>query len=193
MPWIDKAESRRSASGESLPPPETTTRASEHLRQAFSYLLAAEQFETKGEDLTDRVRRAGSQYYDLVQSALSELRKAEALDVFAWGRAPSPDEYWCHYEWAKALALQKNAIWQMSNDRLVLAIASLKEATELWPSLSFFAAMGGLQSACGLMADARKTYQTCIDRADELTAVELSGDSEQTIREIHEAINSIAS
>jgi hypothetical protein len=79
----------------------------------------------------------------------------------------------------------------MSNDRLVLAIASLKEANELWPTLSFFAVMGGLQSACGLMADARQTYQTCIDRADELTAVEASYDSEQVLIEVRDAMNAL--
>ena len=82
---------------------------------------------------------------------------------------------------SQAWALHKSAIWQMSNDRLALAIASLKEATELWQTLSFFALMGGLQSACGLTTDARQTYQTCIHRADELTAVEPSDDSEQML------------
>jgi len=192
LPWIEKAESRLLGGGETLPAPEMTRRAGEHLRQATSYLLAAEQFETKGEDLTDRVRHAGSQYTEMLQSALSELRQVESLDVFAWAKGPIGDsERWFRYEWVKAVALQKNAIWQMSNDRLALAAASLKEANELWPTLSFFAVMGGLQSACGLTADARQTYQTCIDRADELTAVESSEDSEQTLREVHEALKSL--
>jgi tetratricopeptide (TPR) repeat protein len=191
LPWIQKAESRLQAGGENLPAPEMTRRATEHFRQAMSYLLAAEQFEVKGEDLTDRVRRAGSRYVELVQRALSEVREAEALDAFAWAKAPTPTEYWCRYEWVKALAMQKSAIWQMSNDRLALAIASLKEANELWPTLSFLAVMGGLQAACGLTADAGHTYQTCIDRADELTAMESSEDSEQILREVHEALNSL--
>ncbi len=192
LPWIEKAESRLIAGGETLPPSEATSRAAEHLRSAMSYLLAAEQFETKGEDLTDRVRRAGSRYSELLQGALSEIRRAESLDMFAWTKAPIGDsERWCRYEWVKAVALQKSAIWQMSNDRLALAAASLKEANELWPTLSFFAVMGGLQSACGLTADARQTYQTCIDRADELTSVESSENSEQTLREVHEALKSL--
>lgn len=192
LPWIKKAESRLLGDGETLPAQERTGRAADHLRQAVSYLLAAEQFETKGEDLTDRVRRAGSRYSELLQGALSELRQAELLDMFAWTKAPiGNSERWCRYEWVKAVALQKSAIWQWSNDRLALAVASLKEANELWPSLSFFAVMGGLQAACGLMADARQTYQTCIDRADELAAVESSEESEQTLREVHEALKSL--
>jgi tetratricopeptide (TPR) repeat protein len=190
--WIKKAESRLLEDGETLPAPEMTRRATGHLRQAMSYLLAAEQFETRGEDLTDRVRRAGSRYAELLQRALAELRETESLDMFAWAEVPIGDsERWCRYEWVKALALQKNAIWQWSNDRLALAVASLKEANELWPTLSFLAVMGGLQSACGLTADARQTYQTCIDRADELAAVESSEDSEQTLREVHEALRTL--
>jgi len=193
LPWIEKAESRLLDLGETLPASEVTLRAAEHLRQAMSHLLAAEQFETKGEDLTDRVRRAGSRYSELLQRALTELRQVESLDMFAWTKAPIGDsERWCRYEWARAVALQKSAIWQMSNDRLALAVASLKEANELWPTLSFFAVMGGLQSACGLTADARQTYQACIDRVDELTAVESSEDSDQTLKEVHEALKSLS-
>lgn len=192
LPWIERAESRLRGSGETLPASEATSRAAEHLRQSISYLLAAEQFEPKGEDLTDQVRRAGSRYSDLLQGALSELRQAESLDMFAWTKASIGDsEQWYPCEWVKAVAFQKSAIWQMSNDRLALAVASLKEANELWPTLTFLAVMGGLQSACGLAADARQTYQTCIDRADELAAIESSEDSEQTLREVHEALESL--
>src|SRR5260370_37105489 len=146
LPWILKAESRLSTEGQTLPTAERTKQASEHLRQAMSYLLAAEQFEVKGEDLTDRIRRAGTRYAELVQRALSEIREAESLDVYALAKGPTPSEYWCRYEWVKALAMQKSAVWQMSNERLALAIASLKESNDLWPTLSFFAVMGGLQS-----------------------------------------------
>jgi len=71
LPWIEKAESRLLADGQTLPAPDVISRAAGHLHQAMSYLLAAEQFEVKGEDLTDRVRRAGSRYCEF---AIQPLR-----------------------------------------------------------------------------------------------------------------------
>jgi hypothetical protein len=83
-----------------------------------------------------------------VQRPLSEIKAAESLDLFAWAKVPAPAEHWCRYEWVKALALQKIAIWQMSNERLALAIASLNEANDLWPTLSF-AVMGACSPHAG--------------------------------------------
>jgi hypothetical protein len=52
--------------------------------------------------------------------------------------------------------------------------------------------IAGLQAACGLVADARMTYQMCIDRADELAADESSEDREEALREIRQALSELS-
>jgi hypothetical protein len=77
--------------------------------------------------------------------------------------------------------------------KLALAIAAYKQANEIWPTLSSYALMGGLQLACGLKADAGSTYRMCIDRAEAFGAVESSDDCKEIIAELRQALRDLAS
>lgn len=92
---------------------------------------------------------------------------------------------------AKSLLLQKIALLQLSNEKLPLATASYKQAMEIWPTLSITGLIGGLQAACGLNSDARATYRTCICRAEEFAAAELSQDQESMVMEIRAALRQL--
>jgi hypothetical protein len=88
--------------------------------------------------------------------------------------------------------LQKYALLHVSNDKLALAVASYKQANALWPSVTTYGVMGGLQAACGLISDARATYRTCIDRAEEFGSDESSEGRAETLKEVEEALRGLS-
>ncbi|HEY6764913.1 MAG TPA: hypothetical protein VI386_09080 [Candidatus Sulfotelmatobacter sp.] len=195
IPWIEKAKSTLADHNIPVPLPEASLRASQHLREAIVGLLQAEQFEARGvdlEELLSLIRQAGRKYTIPLEQAKSELELVERLDPFTWAKNPVQDSsYWWRFESVKGFLLQKIALVHLSNEKLALAIASYKQANELWPTLSSVAVMGGLQAACGLIADAKSTYSTSIERADELGAAESSEDREQTLREVRQALREL--
>jgi hypothetical protein len=87
--------------------------------------------------------------------------------------------------------LQKYALLHVSNDKLALAVASYKQANALWPSVTTYGVMGGLQAACGLISDAKATYRTCIDRVEEFGADESPEARAETLKEIEQALNGL--
>src|SRR5271157_289325 len=195
IPWIEKAKASLAAHNIAVPVPEVSLRASQHLQEAMRCLLEAEQFEARGidlEELSSLIRQAGRKYSMPLEHARSEIEMVERLDPFTWTKSPHQDSsYWWRYESVKGFLFQKMALLHISNEKLALAIANYKQANELWPTWSSFAVMGGLQAACGLVSDARSTYQTCIERADELSAVESSVDSEQMLRDVRQALRGL--
>jgi hypothetical protein len=79
----------------------------------------------------------------------------------------------------------------VSNDKLALAVASYKQANALWPSVTTYGVMGGLQAACGLISDAKATYRICIDRIEEIGADESSEARADTLKEIEQALTGL--
>ena len=193
VPWIDWAKSRLTDHSISVPSQEDSFRASEHLKQAVSSLIEAEQFTDGGSDFDEfssMIQRAGRRYLDPIRQAAASIEAVEKLDPFVWAKCPTRDSYfWCRLELAKSLFLQKYALLHVSNDKLALAAASSKQANELWPSLSTSCLMAAFQTACGLVSDANATYRSCLDRAEELGAVEASDDREQILKEIRQALS----
>ena len=194
-PWIERARSSLADRNIAVPVLEISLRASRHLREAIGCLLEAEQYEARGvdlEDLSSLIRQAGRKYTIPLERAMSEIEFVERLDPFTWAKSPLEDSpYWWRYESVKGYLFQKMALLHLSNEKLALAIASYKQANDLWPTLSSFAAMGGVQAACGLVADARSTYHACIEHADEFGAVESSEDCEQTLKEVRHAVREL--
>lgn len=195
LPWIEAAKSRLSGQNIIVPTLEVSRKASEHLKQAVAYIFEAEQFEARGvdlEELSNLIRRAGRKYTAPLERAIHELATVEQLDPFTWAKSPNEDAfYWYNYENAKGFVLQKTAFAQLANEKLALAVASLKQAMDFWPALSFCALMGGLQAACGLFTDARAAYQMCIDRAEELGAVESSDDRKEILLGVREGLSDL--
>lgn len=76
----------------------------------------------------------------------------------------------------------------ISNDKLALAVAGYKQANGLWPSVTTYGMMGGLQAACGLIADAKTTYRACIDRSEEFKIGESLETGAETLKEIEQAL-----
>jgi tetratricopeptide (TPR) repeat protein len=195
IPWIDKAKSSLAEHHIAVPLQEVSLRASQHLREAILGLYEAEQFEARGvdlEELSSLIRQAGRKYTIPLEHAKSELELVERLDPFTWAKNPvQGSSYWWRYESVRGFLFQKMALVNLSNEKIALAIANYKQANELWPTLSSFAVMGGLQATCGLVSDAKSTYQACIERADVLSAVESSEDSEQMLRDVRQALREL--
>jgi hypothetical protein len=158
-------------------------------------MIEAEQFTDGGQDfveLSDMIQRAGRRYTDPIQQAAANLEAVERLDPFIWAKCPTRDSYfWCRYELAKSLLLQKYALLHISKDKVALAVASYKQANALWPSVTTYGVMGGLQAACGLVSDAKATYRTCIDRAEEFGSDESSEARGETLKEIEQALRAL--
>jgi tetratricopeptide (TPR) repeat protein len=197
LPWIDKAKSRLAERNERVPAPEVSREASKHLGLAITYLLEAEQFEARGvmlDELVDMIRQAGRRFTAPLERATSELENVARLDRYAWTRDPVNDtSYWHRYESAKGYLLQKTAFVHLTNEKLALAVATYKQAAEVWPSLSFCAMLAGLQATCGLRAEAIATYRMCIDRAEELGTMESSADEEELLAGVREGLSQLAS
>ena len=197
LPWIDKAKSRLAERNERVPAPEVSREASQHLGLAIKYILEAEQFEARSvalDELVDMIRRAGRRYTAALERATSALENVARLDRYAWARDPVNDtSYWHRYESAKGYLLQKTAFVHLTNEKLALATAMYKQAAEVWPGLSFCAMLAGLQATCGLRAEAKATYQMCIDRAEELGAVESPADQEELLAGVREGLGQLAS
>jgi len=195
LPWIEAAKARLLGQKISIPTLEVSRKASEHLKQAVAYVFEAEQFEARGQDLeelSNLIRRAGRKYTAPLERATHELAIVEQLDPFSWAKSPNEETfYWYNYENAKGFVLQKTAFAQLANEKLVSAIASLKQAMDFWPALSFCALIAGLQAACGLFSDARVAYQMCIDRAEELGAVESLDDRKEILLGVREGLNGL--
>ncbi len=195
VPWIERAKSRLSENNIAVPSQEDSLKSSEYLKQAARFMIEAEQFTDGGEDfveLSSMIQRAGRRYRDPIQQAAACLEAAERLDPFIWAKCPTRDSYfWCRYELAKSLLLQKYALLHVSNDKLALAVASYKQANALWPSVTTYGVMGGLQAACGLISDAKATYRICIDRIEEIGADESSEARADTLKEIEQALTGL--
>jgi hypothetical protein len=157
--------------------------------------LQAEEYESRDiemEELCALIQRAGRSYTAPIEHAASELELVERLDPFTWAKPSRGDScHWHRYESAKGFLFQKKALMYLASDKLALAIASYKQALDLWPTLSSCAVMGGLQAACGLVSDAKATFQMCIGRADELGAVESKEDRKQIVSEVRVALNEL--
>jgi tetratricopeptide (TPR) repeat protein len=195
LPWIAKAKSSLAEHGIPVPTPEISRRASEHLRQAMAHLFEAEQFEASGvdlEELSEMIRKAGARYTVPLERATSELGLVERLDPFTWAKTPLRDSrHWWRYESAKGFLFQKIALVHLSNEKPALAAASYKQAMDIWPMLVPCALMGGMQAACGLFADARATYQMCIDRAEEFGSVEGLETCKEVLLGVQEALSEL--
>jgi hypothetical protein len=190
--WIERAKSRLSENNIPVPSQEDSLRSSECLKQAVGFMIEAEQFTDGGQDfveLSSMIQQAGRRYTDPIRHAASNIEAVEKLDPFVWAKCPTRDSYfWCRYELAKSLLLQKYALLHISNDKVALAVASYKQANAFWPSVTTYGVMGGLQAACGLISDARATYRTCIDRAEEFGSDESSEARAETLKEIEQAL-----
>lgn len=195
VPWIERAKSRLSENSIAVPSQEDSLRSSECLKQAVRFMIEAEQITAGGSDFDEyssMIQRAGSRYTEPLRLATANIEAVEKLDPFAWAKCPTRDSsFWCRYELAKSLLLEKYALWHVSNDKLVLAIASYRQATSLWPSMTTYGVMGGLQAACGLIPDAKATYHTCIDRAEEFGYDESSEARAESLREVQQALNGL--
>jgi tetratricopeptide (TPR) repeat protein len=195
VPWIERAKSRLSENNIPVPSQKDSLKSSEHLKQAVKLMIEAEQFTDGGEDFVEfssMIQRAGRRYTNPIQQAAASLEVVERLDPFIWAKCPTRDSYfWCRYELAKSLLLQKYALLHVSNDKLALAVASYKQANALWPSVTTYGVMGGLQAACGLISDAKATYRTCIDRVEEFGADESPEARAETLKEIEQALNGL--
>jgi tetratricopeptide (TPR) repeat protein len=193
--WIERAKSRLSENNIPVPSQEDSLRSSECLKQAVRFMIEAEQFTDGGQDfveLSNMIQRAGRRYTDPIQQAAANLEAVERLDPFIWTKCPTRDSYfWCRYELAKSLLFQKYALLHVSNDKVALAVASYKQANALWPSVTTYGVMGGLQAACGLVSDAKATYRTCIDRAEEFGSDESSEARAETLKEIEQALRAL--
>jgi tetratricopeptide (TPR) repeat protein len=197
LPWIERAKSKLALHSIPVPACEISRNAAEHLKQAVDHLFQAEQFEAADADLDELstlIQRAGGRYTAPIERAAAELEAVERLDRFTWTQSPHKDSYhWYRYEEVKSLLFLKTALVQMANENLALAIASVKQAMELWPTLSIYALMGGLLATCGLVSDARTTYQVCIDRAEELGSVESTAHCQEILPEIGQALSALPS
>jgi tetratricopeptide (TPR) repeat protein len=195
VPWIEKAKSRLSENNIPVPPQEDSLKSSEHLKQAVKFMIEAEQFTNGGADFTEfssMIQQAGRRYTDPLRQAAANIEAVEKFDPFVWAKCPTRDSYfWCRYELAKSLLLQKYALLHVSNDKLALAVASYKQANALWPSVTTYGVMGGLQAACGLISDAKATYRTCIERIEEIGADESSEARAETLKEIEQALTGL--
>jgi len=193
--WIERAKSRLSENNIPVPSQEDSLRSSECLKQAVGFMIEAEQFTDGGQDfveLSSMIQQAGRRYTDPIRQAASNIEVVEKLDPFVWTKCPTRDSYfWCRYELAKSLLLQKYALLHVSNDKVALAVASYKQANALWPSVTTYGVMGGLQAACGLISDARATYRTCIDRAEEFGSDESSEARAETLKEVEQALRGL--
>ena len=195
IPWIERAKSRLSENNIPVPSQEDSLKSSEHLKQAVTFMIEAEQFTDGGEDfveLSSMIQQAGRRYTDPIRQAAANIEAVEKLDPFVWAKCPTRDSYfWCRYELAKSLLLQKYALLHVSNEKLALAVASYKQANALWPSVTTYGVMGGLQAACGLVSDAKATYRTCIDLAEEFGSDESSEARAETLKEIEQALRAL--
>jgi tetratricopeptide (TPR) repeat protein len=190
--WIDTAKARLKEHAIPIPALETSQKSSEHLAKAVQALLDAEKFEAEDVDLAELaalVKRSSSQYTELLRCASQELVAIDQLDAFAWARVHiNGSKYWFSYDQVRSLLLQKIGLLHLSNDKLPLAIASYKQAMEIWPTLSVYGLIGELQAACGLNSDARITYRECICRAEEFAVAESSQNRESILTEIRVAL-----
>lgn len=195
--WIEKGRSKLVEYRIQPPNPEISAESSRHLALALEHLLEAEQCERASVDtdeLVSTVRQAGRRYTVPLGRASSELDVVNRLDPFVWAKAPIGDSSsWFRYENVKSLQLQKAGIVHMGNEQVALACACYKQAMDIWPTLTGYAVVGGLQAACGLVNDARATYQTCVICAEELGAVESSEGVSESIREIRQALIDLGS
>ncbi len=195
VPWIEKAKSKLSENGISVPSKQESLNSSEHLKQAVRFMMEAEQITAGGSDFDEyssMIQHAGSRYTEPLRLAAANIEAVEKLNPFVWAKCPTRDSYfWCRYELAKSLLLEKYALWHISNDKLVLAIASYRQAGSLWPSMTTYGVMGGLQAACGLISDAKATYRTCIDRAEEFGYDESSEARAESLKEVQQALNGL--
>lgn len=195
LPWFERAKCKLSENGIPLPDNEATMIASEHLREAMKSLIDADKLEIADVDLdelTRVIRRAGRRYTDAVNTAATHLESAERLDTFVWTTYLYEDSpSWCRFEYAKGLLFQKKALIHLTNDKGALAAANYKMANDIWPTRSSFAIMAGLQAACGLVSDATATYRACIDRFEELGAVELAIDRDEFVRQVDLALSEL--
>jgi len=192
---VEQAKSRLSEHNLPVPLEGASLRASRYLQEAINLILEAEQFEAGGadlEELASLIRRAGRRYADPIERAAAQVEMAERLDPYAWALCSINDfPCWFRLESVKALLLQKSAQLQVSNEKLALAVASLKQANDIWPTLSSHAVMGSLQALCGLTADARQTYRICCERAPELGATESSEERDATLSYIRGALGEL--
>lgn len=195
LPWIEKAKSRLAEHSISVPAPEVSRQASEHLKKAVEHLLEAEALDAGAADLEELsalVRRAGRRYTGPIDRAASEFEIVERADPFTWAKVPIKDSAsWFRYESAKAVLFNKTANVHIANEKLVLAIASSKQAMDMWPALNTGWAIGALQNACGLVADAKETYRMCIDRAEEIGTTESSDGCEELLLGIKKALREL--
>src|ERR1035437_4959019 len=190
LPWIEKAKSRLAERNILVSTIEVSRQASDHLKLAIHHQVEAEQFEVRDEgldDLVDSVRRAGRRYTAALERASLELENVTRLDPFAWTYDTG---CWWRYETAQGYLRRKIAFAHLSNEKLALAIAACKQETEIWPRLSGCALTGALQAACGLRADARATYQMCLERAEAYGAGEWA-DSEPILADVRQALGEL--
>ena len=194
-PWLQKANSRLAEHKISIPTSEISRQSSHHLRLAFEHTLEAETYEARDvqlDELIDMIRRAGRKYRRLIDNAARALETVEKLDPFTWAQVSIGDaSYWVRYENAKSLILQKKALLCMVDEQIPLATATYKHAMTIWPTLSGYAVLGTLQSACELGADARATYQTCIDHAEELGSIESADDNAELLRWVRQSLSEL--
>jgi tetratricopeptide (TPR) repeat protein len=195
MPWLAKAKSRLAEQVILAPLEEVSLRASQHLRKAIGYILEAENCysdDADVEELMNSIRQAGRNYVAPLERASSELEFVERLDRFTWAKSPCKESsYWGRYESVKGLLLEKVALLHMSNEKVGLAIASYKQAMDIWPRLSSGAFLGWLQVAFGLPQDGGATYRTCIERAYEFGILESDESCENILREVEQALHEL--
>jgi tetratricopeptide (TPR) repeat protein len=195
LPWIEKARCRLAEHNVPVPTTEVSRNASQCLTKAVQYTLVAEQSvarDVETEEHLASIRQAGRKFTALLDDAASELAKAESLDRFTWAKTPGSPSGWFRYEWIKGMLLIKTAMLHTANGKNTLALLSCKQAMDVWPCLFYCQMIAGLQAACGLVADARMTYQMCIDRADELAADESSEEREEVLREVRQALSELS-
>lgn len=195
LPWIERAKSKLADNRVPLPDREATMKASAHLTQAMKCLIEADKLETGDVELSELlsvIRGAGEKYVDLVNSAATHIDAAEQLDAFVWSTNAYHDHpSWYRLECVKGFLFQKKALINLTNDRLAVAAANYKMANDVWPMLSAFLAMAELQESCGLVSDAKASYRVCVDRFEELTAVESAPDHDEFQRQIDSAISAL--
>jgi tetratricopeptide (TPR) repeat protein len=196
LPWVEKAKARLAESGIPVSDAETSYRSSQHLLRAIEYMVEAEQYEEQGVDLerlAQRVRRAGERYTLPVERAALELASVAKLDRFTWCKAEICNSTcWYRYEGAMGLLHLKKALILIAGRKLALAVASLKEAMRVWPTSTYCLLLGGLQATCGLVKDARATYQMFIDRTKEIGATESSADREEALKVAREVLSGLS-
>lgn len=143
-------------------------------------------------EIASAVERVGRRYLEPLSRAAALIDSAEQLDPAVWADCETSDSsFWCPLDLVKSMFRLKHAIVYISQEKLALAVARYKDANSLWPTISTYGVMGGLQVACGLNTDARATYSTCIQYAEEIGATESSESREGTLNEIRQALDQL--